>query len=157
MFMTALNVALGLEIAGGLLVEIDPASTYTLHTAGFLLGAPAAFAGTAFFVGIAAITGNPAPSRGGRGGWPWLGSSRPAVFGSLSLTGPLNSGNGIVGGIAAKLGLYLIWIFAVSVWWLRGEHTTQSSLIRPALLPRPGRTNGDSMIPSSRARTGWRS
>jgi hypothetical protein len=50
-----------------------------------------------------------------------------AVSGSLSLTGPLNSGNGIVGGIAAPLGLYLIWIFAVSVWWLRGEHTTQSS------------------------------
>jgi hypothetical protein len=56
MFMTALNVALGLDIAGGLLVETDPASTYALHTAGFLLAAPAAFASTAFFVAIAGIT-----------------------------------------------------------------------------------------------------
>ena len=41
-----------------------------------------------------------------------------AVFGTLSLTGPLNSGNGIVGGIAAPVGIYLIWIFSVSLWWL---------------------------------------
>ena len=49
MFMTALNVALGLDVAGGLLVDTDPASTYGLHTAAFLLAAPAAFAGAAFF------------------------------------------------------------------------------------------------------------
>ena len=41
-----------------------------------------------------------------------------AVFGTLSLTGPLNSGNGIVGGIAAPVGVYLLWIFSVSLWWL---------------------------------------
>ena len=55
MFMTALNVALGLDIAGGLLVEVDPASTYALHTGAFLLAAPAAFAGATFFVAIALI------------------------------------------------------------------------------------------------------
>jgi hypothetical protein len=56
MFMTALNVALGLAIAGGLLVDRDPASTYALDTAGFMLAAPAAFAGATFFVAVTVIT-----------------------------------------------------------------------------------------------------
>jgi hypothetical protein len=110
MFMTALNVALGLVIAGGLLVEADPASTYALHTAGFLLAAPAALAGTAFFVAVIAITWQteifPRWSA-------WLAivgalANVGAVFGIVSLSGPLNSGNGIVGGIAAPLGLYMV-------------------------------------------------
>ena len=50
-----------------------------------------------------------------------------AVFGTLSLTGPLNSGNGIVGGIAAPLGLYLAWIFAFSLWWLRASNRIKRS------------------------------
>jgi hypothetical protein len=129
MFMTALNVALGLATAGGLLVESDPASTYALHTAGFLLAAPAAFAGAAFFVAIAVITWQTRalPRLSG-----WLAivgivGNTGAVFGTLSLTGPLNSGNGIVGGIAAPLGLYLAWIFAISVWWLRRGNTIERS------------------------------
>jgi hypothetical protein len=137
MFMTALNVALGLDIAGGLLVEKDPASTYALHTAGFLLAAPAAFAGTAFFVAIVAITWE-------TGVFPWWSAwlaivgvlaNVGAVLGILSLTGPLNSGNGIVGGIAAPLGVYLVWIFAVSVWWLRSEH---QAVRRDGHVNRPG-------------------
>lgn len=129
MFMTALNVALGLDIAGGLLVETDPASTYALHTAAFLLAAPAALAGTAFFVAITAITWQ-------TGIFPrwsaWLAivgvlANVGAVLGILSLTGPLNSGNGIVGGIAAPLGLYLAWIFAVSLWWLRSGQAAPSA------------------------------
>ena len=122
MFMTALNVAVGLDIAGGLLVDSQPSSTYALHTAGFLLAAPAASAGTAFFVAVAAISweSQALPK------WSaWLAvvgalANVGAAFGVLSLTGPLNSGNGVVGGIAAPLGFYLMWIFAVSVWWLRG-------------------------------------
>ena len=129
MFMTALNVALGLDIAGGLLVETDPASTYALHTAGFLLAAPAAFVGTAFFVAIAAITWE---TRIFPRWSAWLAivgalANVGAVLGIVSLTGPLNSGNGIVGGIAAPLGLYLLWIFAVSVWWLRSGQATPSA------------------------------
>ena len=129
MFMTALNVALGLDIAGGLLVEIDPSSTYALHTAGFLLAAPAALAGTAFFVAITAITWQ-------TGIFPqwsaWLAivgalANVGAVLGIVSLSGPLNSGNGIVGGIAAPLGLYLVWIFAVSLWWLRSGQANRSA------------------------------
>jgi hypothetical protein len=121
MFMTALNVALGLDIAGGLIVDIDPAGTYSLHTAAFLLAAPAAFAGATFFVAIAVFIWE----TGVLPRWSaWIAvvgvaANVGAVFGILTLTGPLNSGNGIVGGIAAPLVLYLLWIFSVSVWWLR--------------------------------------
>ena len=120
MFMTALNVALGLAIAGGLLVDRDPTLTYGLHTAAFLLAAPAALAGAGFFVAVAAVIRD----TGALPRWAgWLAvvgvvANVGAVFGTLSLTGPLNSGNGIVGGIAAPLGAYLLWIFSVSVWWL---------------------------------------
>jgi hypothetical protein len=121
MFMTALNVALGLDIAGGLIVGADPASTYALHTAAFLLAAPAAFAGATFFVAIAVFAWE---SRAFPRWTAWIAvvgvlANAGAVFGILTLTGPLNSGNGIVGGIAAPLGLYLLWVFTVSVWWLR--------------------------------------
>jgi hypothetical protein len=46
-----------------------------------------------------------------------------AVGGIFALRGPLNSGNGLIGGIAAPLGLYLLWILAISVWWLRHDST----------------------------------
>jgi hypothetical protein len=154
MFMTALNVALGLDVAAGLVVELDAASTYALHTAAFLLAAPAAFAGAAFFVAVTVITLETAifPR------WSaWLAiigvlTNVGAVLGIASLTGPLNSGNGIVGGIAAPLGLYLAWIFAVSVWWLRGGQTN-----RPAG-PRPHRctaniSSADHVVPRSTPRS----
>lgn len=130
MFMTALNVALGLDLAAGLLSEDGSSkSTYALHTAAFLLAAPAAPAGAAFFVAIALASFRrnlfPRPLA-------WLSvvgviANVGALGGALSLTGPLNSGNGLVGGIAAPLGLYLTWILCVSVWWLR-----------PGAAPQPG-------------------
>lgn len=73
MFMTALNVALGLDIAAGLIIGIDPGSTYALHTAAFLLAAPAAFAGATFFVAIAALSWESKSSHGGRHGSPSWG------------------------------------------------------------------------------------
>jgi hypothetical protein len=56
MFMTALNVALGLNIAAGLLQHEGSGQSpdpYALHSAAFLLAAPAAPAGTAFFAALA--------------------------------------------------------------------------------------------------------
>jgi hypothetical protein len=126
MFMTALNVALGLDIASGLLRENGSTETsYALHVAAFLLAAPAAPAGAAFFVAVAAacFVSDALPRFFG-----WLAligvvANLGALAGVVSLDGPLNSGNGAIGGIAAPLGLYLLWIAAVSVWWLaRGEH-----------------------------------
>jgi hypothetical protein len=121
MFMTALNVALGLDAAAALLFDVaGPQTTYALHTAGFLLAAPAAFAGVAFFAALAALCLSGAFTR-------WLGwlavagavANVGAVGGVLSLTGPFNSGNGLIGGIALPLGMWLAWILLASIAWLR--------------------------------------
>ncbi len=129
MFMTALNVALGLDIAAGLLVSVDSASTYALHTAAFLLAAPAAFAGATFFVAVAVFTWE---SKVFPRWSAWIAvvgvvANAATVLGVLTLTGPLNSGNGIVGGIAAPLGMWLVWVFAVSAWWIKRAPITQPS------------------------------
>ena len=121
MFMTALNVAIGLTLAGGLLLDRIPGATGLLHAAGFLLAAPAAFAGVAFFVAVASVAFRTAALPRWTG---WLAAAGAvanagAVLGALSLTGPLNSGNGLVGGITAPLAAFVAWILAVSVWWLR--------------------------------------
>jgi hypothetical protein len=129
-FMTALNVALGLDIASGLLHEAgSDDAPYALHAAAFLLAAPAAPAGAAFFVAVAV-----ASFRSGAFPRPfgWLAligviANIGALGGVASLDGPLNSGNGLIGGIAAPLGLYLIWIGAVSVWWLTGANEPAGS------------------------------
>jgi hypothetical protein len=130
MFMTALNVALGLDIAGGLLVDVDPASTYGLHTAAFMLAAPAAFAGAAFFLAITVITWESKVFPRWSGWIAVVGVlvNAGAVLGVFTLAGPLNSGNGLVGGIAGPLGLYLVWVFTISVWWMRGT----SRALRPS-------------------------
>lgn len=123
LFMTALNVAVGLDLAGGLLLDTAPWATYPLHAAGFLLAVPAAFAGVAFFVAVAAIafrsTALPRWS-----GWLAVAGAvvdAGTVLGALSLTGPLNSGNGAVGGIAGPLGVFVAWVLGVSLSWLRQE------------------------------------
>lgn len=121
MFMTLLNVALGLDLAAGLLLEPTSAeTTHALHSAAFLLAAPAAPAGVAFFVAaaVAAFRERLFPPALG-----WLAvlgavANAGALGGMFALTGPLNSGNGLIGGIAAPLGLFVLWIVAVSLWWL---------------------------------------
>jgi hypothetical protein len=122
MFMTLLNAAVGLDAAAGLLLaDGPPGATYSLHAAGFILAAPATFAGFAFFAAVALL----ALSRGALPRWiGWLAVVGAAanigtIGGNVTLTGPGNSGNGAVGGIAAPLGLYVFWILCVSVWWLR--------------------------------------
>jgi hypothetical protein len=129
MFMTALNVAIGLDIAGGLMLSTSSEGTYVLHTAGFLLAAPAAFAGSAFFVAVAvaAFIDHAFPRWSG-----WLAvvgvvANIGAIFGVFALSGPLNSGNGVIGGIAAPLGTYMLWVLTVSVWWLRSSPRVQAA------------------------------
>jgi hypothetical protein len=127
MFMTALNVSIGLDAAAGLLLEDGPpGSTYALHATGFLLAAPAAFAGVGFFVAVAALTFTTAVLPRWLGWLAGVGAvaNVGAVGGVLSLTGPLNSGNGALGGIAALLGMYVVWIFCTSLWWLRADFPT---------------------------------
>lgn len=122
MFMTSLNVAVGLAAAAGLLAETSsPNIVHAVHAAGFVLAAPVALAGTGFFVVIAALSFNTAA-------FPrWLAwiavagalANIGALGGIFSLTGPLNSGDGIVGGIAAPLSAWVVWALLASVWLVR--------------------------------------
>lgn len=120
-FTTALNVAIGLVLSAGLVAHADPAGAYALHVGGFVLAAPAAFAGVAFFLAVAVVAfGSPVLPR-----WSgWLAvvgavANAGPVGGVTTLEGPWNAGNGVLAGIAAPLGLFVAWILAVSVWWLR--------------------------------------
>jgi hypothetical protein len=133
MVMTVLNVALGLDIASGLLQrEGLGESLYALHSAAFLLVTPAAPAGTAFFVALTVASF-------GRRAFPsWLGwlaaigalanlGALGALGGIVSLEGPLNSGNSVIGGIAAPLGLWLVSILGFSVWWLAQDRAARAA------------------------------
>jgi hypothetical protein len=116
-----LNVAVGLVMAAGLVAATDPASAYALHVGGFVLAAPAAFAGVAFFVAVAVVAfrSEVLPRWSGWLALAGVVANVGAVGGVGTLTGPWNSGNGVIGGIAAPLGLFVVWILAISVWWLR--------------------------------------
>jgi hypothetical protein len=65
------------------------------------------------------------------GAWPlsfgWLavlGSvmNLAALAGFFSLTGAPNSGNGLLGGLAGPVGIWVVWILTVSISWLRHPH-----------------------------------
>ncbi|MGH8881540.1 MAG: hypothetical protein ACRD0P_30010, partial [Stackebrandtia sp.] len=49
-----------------------------------------------------------------------------AIGGLFALTGPANSGDGILGGILLPLGTFLGWIACASCSWLRDAETTSS-------------------------------
>jgi hypothetical protein len=127
MFMTALSVALGLDAAAVLLHDRASSETvWALHSAAFLLAAPATGAGVTFFVAVGALAFR-------SGVWPralgWLAVigglvNLGAVGGFFSLSGALNSGNGLVGGLAGPVVVWLVWIATVSVGWLRQRHDT---------------------------------
>jgi len=135
MFMTSFNIAVGLVAAAGLLSNTNAAAmTSTLHTVAFVLAAPVAPAGTAFFVAVAALAFATAV-------FPrWLAAASGiaalanlgALGGIFSLTGPLNSGNGLIGGIAAPILAWVLWILLASLWWLRR-------------VPRPRVAGGDAL------------
>jgi hypothetical protein len=122
MFMTSLNIAVGLVATAELLSETtSPDTLHGVHTAAFVIAAPAAPAGTAFFAAIAALSFRAAA-------FPrWLAwaavigalANVGALGGVVSLTGPLNAGNGIVGGPAVPVLAWVIWILLASLHWLR--------------------------------------
>src|SRR5215207_690120 len=121
MFMTALAVALGLDAAAVLLHDrAGDETVWALHSAAFLLAAPAAGAGVAFFVGAAAASFS-TTSLPRWLGWVAVAArvvNAGAVTGFFSLSGALNSGNGLIGGLAGPVLVWLVWIVAVSVSWL---------------------------------------
>jgi hypothetical protein len=132
MFTTSLNVAVGLVAAARLLSATASASSLpSVHAAAFVIAAPAAPAGTAFFVAIAALsfTATAFP--------PWLGwaavvgalANAGALGGIASASGPLNAGNGVVGGPAVPVIAWITWILLVSLHWLRSPSRAEASAV----------------------------
>jgi hypothetical protein len=118
MFMTGLNVAVGLVAATALLSErASPQLVQAVHTAAFVLAAPAAAPGAAFFTAIAILSFR----TGVFPAWlAWLAilaavANVGALGGVFSLTGALNSGNGAVGGLPAPLLAWWLWTLLASL------------------------------------------
>jgi hypothetical protein len=111
---------------------------YTLHTGAFVAAAPVALAGTAFFVAAAGLSFR-------AGAFPrWLAWTAVlaavvnvgALGGIFSLTGPLNAGDGAIGGPAAPILAWAVWILLASIVMLR---ESRRSPVMPPNHPRPVR------------------
>ncbi|OFE15592.1 hypothetical protein BA895_22305 [Humibacillus sp. DSM 29435] len=124
MFITSLVVALGLASAAGQLIQASDSNAhlgYGLHVAAFVLAAPAAGLGTGFFLAVIVSTFSVAPR--------WLRvpagigalCNAGALGGHFDLAGPLNSGNGLLGGIALPLASLMVYVACVCVERLVGH------------------------------------
>jgi hypothetical protein len=130
MFMTSLNIAVGLSAAAALLSgRSGPDIAGALHSAAFVLAAPVALAGAAFFgaTAVVSLTAGAFPRFVGWGAVIAAVANIGAISGIFSLTGPLNSGNGAIGGIAAPVLAWVAWILLVSLWLLTGTPDQRSS------------------------------
>lgn len=122
MFVTCLNVSLGLASAGGQLIAIGHADVgYGLHVAAFILAAPATSLGAGGCLGLlyGSWTGALQP-RWLR--WPALLAfvgNLGTLGGLFALDGVWNSGNGLLGGIAVPLGTVTCFVFCASVAWIK--------------------------------------
>jgi hypothetical protein len=121
-FVTSLNIAVGLVATARLLSgTISPDALRGVHAAAFVIAAPAAAAGTGFFAAIAALTFR-APAIPNWLAWAAVigaVANLGALAGVISVTGPLNAGNGIVGGPLVPVSAWLAWILLASLHWLR--------------------------------------
>jgi len=120
MFLTALCAALGVDAAAVLLHDrVTPDTTWALHAAAFLLAAPAAGAGTAFFVAAAVLALRDGALPAWAGWLAVLGAviNAGALGGFFARGGALNAGNGAVGGLAGPVAAWTVWILAVSWVW----------------------------------------
>lgn len=121
MFATCLNVALGLASAAGQLVtQGDGDLGFGLHAAAFVLAAPATGLGVGGCVGLVLAARHGLRPAGLR--WPAMAA--PAanlgpLGGLFTLSGPFNSGNGILAGIMLPLGTLCLYVLAASLAWLR--------------------------------------
>lgn len=127
MFITTLNVALGLASAGGQLIGHGRRDLgYALHVGAFVLAAPATSLGVALCGGLAwaAWTGALSP-RWLR--WPTAvaaATNALTLGGLFTLTGSWNSGDGVLGGIALPLGTLTVVVVLASGSWLRDGHAS---------------------------------
>jgi hypothetical protein len=132
MFTTSLNLAVGLVAAARLLAgTVAPDGLLTIHAAAFVIAAPAAAAGTAFFVAITALSFTAAALP------RWLGwaavigavANAGALGGIASVSGPLNAGNGIIGGPAVPVIAWVGWILLASLHQLRRPSPARASAV----------------------------
>jgi hypothetical protein len=124
MFMTLFTAALGLDASAVLLHETStPELTHALHSAGFILHAPAGFVGAAFFIALAllAFEVDALPRWLGWFAVAGVAANVGAIGGVFSAGGPLNSGNGLFGGVALPLSFWVLWICLDSVATLRSS------------------------------------
>jgi hypothetical protein len=121
MFITSLGVALGLDAAAALLHgRAGTQTVWGLHSAAFLLAAPAAGGGVAFFVSVA-VVGLRSDALPRWSGWlsvMGIAINAGALGGFFATAGALNSGNGLVGGLTGPVLIWLAWIMSISLTWL---------------------------------------
>ena len=134
MFMTGLNVGVGLIASTALLSDtVGPEITHALHSGAFLLAAPAAGPGIAFFAAIAMLSFRTEVFPR----WlAWLAIVAAlvnvgALGGIFSLTGPLNSGNGAVGGLPGPILAWWLWTLLASRF-LIAHARSQPAILSPA-------------------------
>jgi hypothetical protein len=134
MFMTLFNAAVGLDAAAGLLYETaSPDVVYALHTAAFVLAAPAAFVGVAFFCAIALLVFSVGalPRLVGWAALAAIVANACAIGGVFAASGPLNSGNGLLGGIVVPLFAWVLWIALDGYTTLRSSRAERQRVARP--------------------------
>ena len=119
MFMSSLNIAVGLVATADLLSGRSPPETvHAVHTAAFfVIAAPVALAGTASFAAVARASFSAAALQRWLAWGAVIGAvaNVGALGGLFSLTGPLNAANGIVGGPAVPVLAWVIWILLASL------------------------------------------
>jgi hypothetical protein len=120
-FMTSLNIAVGLVATARLLSgTISPDTLEGIHAAAFVIAAPAAAAGTGLFAATAALSFR-APTIPNWLAWAAVigaVANVGALAGVVSVTGPLNAGNGVVAGPLVPVSAWLAWILLASLHWL---------------------------------------
>jgi hypothetical protein len=120
MFITSLGVALGLDAAAALLHGRAGTQTVGPSFSGLSAGAPAAGGGVAFFVAVA-VVGLRSDALPRCLGWlsvMGIVINTGALGGFFATAGALNSGNGLVGGLAGAVLIWLAWIMSMSLTWL---------------------------------------
>jgi hypothetical protein len=121
MFITSLGVAVGLDAAAALMHgRAETHTVWVLHSAAFLLAAPAAGGGVAFFVAVAVLglRSDALPRWSGLLSVMGVVLNAGALGGFFATAGALNSGNGLIGGLAGPVLIWLAWITSISLTWL---------------------------------------
>lgn len=127
MFMTVFNVEIGVWATAHLLAgRIGDEALYVLHVAGFVIAAPVAFAGMAYFVAIIAL------QRATKMFPTYLvviaaiavAGNLCAAGGLFTVSGPFNAASGVVA-IGGPMITWSLWYGALPGWYVRHQLTLE--------------------------------